>query len=946
MHAEPTTLSESLIDVLLAQSSHEARQAIAREEGVLTYGRVDALLELAADEVGADPGHARKLAQLAEDLAAGLDDAPDLAPRAMYLRAQTHAINAEYKAALALIDHAHHAYADAGLHRDALRTHIGRIRVLQELGDLLEALRIGQHVLDALADAAPDDHEAWNLAARAHQNMGLCYEQLGRYPEALAAYDAAERGYVALGLHTNIADVANDRGVVYLFLGRGRDALTSFEAALRSYDSDLALKRGQTLTNAGNACLLIGDYARGLAAFEEARATLAPIAAEARKFDLLIDVAEAHLRLNLLDDALNGFQQTLAALNEESHNTHNRARALWGAGAALAGLARWEEAAQALSEAVDLFTAAQNAPMQSAALLQLAAFEAARGARRVAIGHARAAHECVSHADWPLHQAEAHLMLARLVLPDDLISAEAHLNKAQPRVDALGLPALRYAFNRIQASCALARNDDAAAEALLRSCVDGIAQLRSGVSGDQTRTAFGLDKTSASDDLVNLYLQRAGDGDAERAWLASEHAKGQVLIALDVGSAHSDDSDEAHAISARRNELHGLYSQLLDGGAQLREHEVRARTLEREIARLELRREARAAEPAAKVDLLRSAHDLRETLGDDVTMVAYHIIGDALYAFVVEPHAVRSFGLPSAPLASAEHITGLMRRLSNQWDRFRAGQGFVERHLRVLEQSSQRVLGELYDALLRPLEAALAGRERVVVVPHGVLHQVPFHALFDGERYAIETHAITYAPSATMLRICASRRAPTHGHALVVGVADPTIPFVESEARAIAAELQSSTLLLNEQATREAVLSHAHNLSHLHLACHGLFRPGSPMFSSLKLHDGWLLAMDAARLQLTGAHVTLSACESGRSLALAGDEIVGLSRAFLAAGAKSLTVSLWLAHDESAAELMREWHRALANGMCRAKALRTAQRDIAKRYPHPYFWAPFVLLGL
>lgn len=117
------------------------------------------------------------------------------------------------------------------------------------------------------------------------------------------------------------------------------------------------------------------------------------------------------------------------------------------------------------------------------------------------------------------------------------------------------------------------------------------------------------------------------------------------------------------------------------------------------------------------------------------------------------------------------------------------------------------------------------------------------------------------------------------------------------------------------------------------------------MFSSLKLDDGWVTAADALQLDLNGALVTLSACESGRSEVIGGDEIIGLTRAFLGAGAATLAVSLWLVQDETTAELMDAWYGRLRDGIGRASALREAQLEIKDRYPHPYYWAPFVLIG-
>jgi CHAT domain-containing protein len=117
------------------------------------------------------------------------------------------------------------------------------------------------------------------------------------------------------------------------------------------------------------------------------------------------------------------------------------------------------------------------------------------------------------------------------------------------------------------------------------------------------------------------------------------------------------------------------------------------------------------------------------------------------------------------------------------------------------------------------------------------------------------------------------------------------------------------------------------------------------MFSALKLHDGWLTAADVMQLDLKDILVTLSACESGRSTVLQGDEVIGLPRAFLGAGAAAVVVSLWLVQDESTVTLMTHWYNGLNEGMGRATALRAAQRALRERHPHPYYWAPFVLIG-
>ena len=179
----------------------------------------------------------------------------------------------------------------------------------------------------------------------------------------------------------------------------------------------------------------------------------------------------------------------------------------------------------------------------------------------------------------------------------------------------------------------------------------------------------------------------------------------------------------------------------------------------------------------------------------------------------------------------------------------------------------------------------------------------------------------------------------------MVGVADELIPAAATEAQTVADALGTDRVLLNEQATLAALREQMPGCDVVHLACHGLFRAGNPMFSSLKLHDGWLLALDAMQLDLRGALVTLSACESGRSQTLSGDEIMGLMRGVLGAGVASLVVSLWLVQDETTAEFMQTWYTNMRQGMGRAKALRAAQLTLKSKFAHPYYWAPFMIVG-
>ena len=118
-----------------------------------------------------------------------------------------------------------------------------------------------------------------------------------------------------------------------------------------------------------------------------------------------------------------------------------------------------------------------------------------------------------------------------------------------------------------------------------------------------------------------------------------------------------------------------------------------------------------------------------------------------------------------------------------------------------------------------------------------------------------------------------------------------------------------------------------------------------PMFSSIQLGDTWLSLFDIYNLKTSASLVTLSGCGTGMSKIIAGDELLGLVRGFLYAGARSLVVSLWDVHDRTTAEMMKSFYRNLVAGGSRWNSLRSAVLELKDSHPHPYYWAPFIGIG-
>jgi tetratricopeptide (TPR) repeat protein len=948
------------VEELLALPTLEQRSAFLHTTGLLHVEGLERLLDFAERLVHSDPRKAHRLAALCADLA-DRAAAPTAVPRASYIRGQTYAANGELDAALRMAEAAHAGYVACGKNLEALRTHVGRMSVLLELGLYREALDAGQLVLDALngnvgLGITPTRQQADLLTALVHQNRGGCYEYMGLYEEALVAYAAAEERYRVLGMTERLGEILDNRGAILLLLGRGKEALAAHEAAAAIFAAaGLILSHAKALSNIGEANRQLADYRRSLDAFERARRLYDSLGALADQGLLLIDTAGAYLELNLYAEALAAYQKAHALLRDTGM-VHDRARALWGIGSTLIARSEFEEAETALIEAADLFAAADNAPLLSGVMLEQSALQEARGDHGAAVATVRRALNLVSGRDWSVQRVYAHLRLADLLLPD-AAEAESHLLEASRLAEPLALPHLRYRLNERLGSLRRLQGRDEESRVLLEAAVDEIERLRGTVAHETMRASFLRDKTTAYEELLKLHLARGSERGSHNAFAIAERAKSRALVDLLTGVVQDSATPADDAVEGRirdlQSDLNVTYSRMFGGpddeGHWMHLPDLRGRAveLEREISQLRLR-------AAATSDLfaLPTASDSLQHPPPDVTLLAYHLVGDEIVTFFQGQGGIRVVRNPG----SAATVARLVQQLDVQWDRLGAGREFAERHMTLLERLTQRVLTSLYGELIEPLEPLLnetadptsdgkGASRKLVIVPHGLLHRVPFHALFDGGSYLLERFEVSYAPSAKVYSLCQKRIPRGFDRALVLSVSDPSIPAVAEEAQAVVRHLPAAELLRDRQATMEALRLKAPGCGALHLACHGMFRVDNPMFSSLRLGDGWLAASEVIRLDLAGALVTLSACESARNAVFAGDELMGLTRAFLGAGATTLVASLWLVQDETTAELMENWYEHLSEGVGRATALRNAQLALKDKYPHPYYWAPFVLIG-
>jgi len=330
---------------------------------------------------------------------------------------------------------------------------------------------------------------------------------------------------------------------------------------------------------------------------------------------------------------------------------------------------------------------------------------------------------------------------------------------------------------------------------------------------------------------------------------------------------------------------------------------------------------------------------LQASLPAGTVLVEYYSAGDRLLATVVSDKSIEI-----VPVSVVSRVTNLLHMLRFQFSKFRMGAAYMGRFAQPLLRATLGHLDGLYRELIEPIRARLTGKH-IVFVPHGPLHFLPFHALRSGEEYLCDTHPISYAPSATVFGLCQQKQPSDRCNSLVLGIPDQRAPMILGEVQSVAALLPQTELFVGAAATAKVLREHGPDSSVIHVATHGIYRQDNPMFSGIKMGDGYLNLYDLYQMRLGAKLVTLSGCATGMNFVADGDELLGLQRGLFCAGASSLLLSLWDVHDRSAAELMQEFYTGYVGSRDIARSLQGAMRKLREQNPHPYFWAPFVTIG-
>ena len=781
-------------------------------------------------------------------------------------------------------------------------------------------------------------------------NLGGVSLLLGRFREAAGWYRQALAISERLGNRTAMSQDLGNLALCHSGLGETGEALSDFDRALSlAREAGLAKEEADWLKGKGTLLFETGRHAQGLDLVRGALARYEASGLVRERLEALREVAVLHLELGDVVSAEESLRLSLDLARSIGHprGVHS---ALLGLGELERRRQRPEQAEALFREALGFAKRAADRGLEAACRVALAGAVADRGDHAAALAEARLGLG-LAHAEGSrLPEAEARFAAGdaglRLGRPE---AALPDFTAGERLVEGLGEPdvAWRLAHGRGRALEALGR--DAEAVEAYRRAVERIEAVRGRLREERFRAGYIEERYEAYVDLVRLLLRLGRD---DEAFSAAEKLRARSYLDLlsRDGAARLAPAERRKAIELRER-IRALEKALdSEGRMPGTVRRSAAEAFSRELAAAEDEYERflaglRGADPALAAAwslAVPDAAEVRASLAADAALVEYVVGAREVIAFVLTRDHLRTLvsPLPRRDLAAK---VALVRDLV-----VRRGDGW------------QAPAASLSAHLLAPLErsGALEGKRRLYVVPHGVLHLLPFALLPRGPDGPLVARLdLTTLPSAgSLVRREAAPR--PRGGVLAVAPARARLRNSGAEARAVAgAYPEPGQLLLGADATEGAFRSAAPGFRVLHLATHSRWNRLNPLLSSLELEpsageDGQLEVHEILGLKLRASLVTLSACETALGSDLlgavpAGDDFVGLTRAFLHAGSGSVLASLWEVDDRSTPELMRAFYIPLAT-IGPAAALASAQRALIAGGPpfsNPYYWAPFVLVG-
>jgi CHAT domain-containing protein len=807
--------------------------------------------------------------------------------------------------ALADVEIARRIFTDHDEPERLLRLDLNTALVHSLLGDQFQALRLYHSAL-AIAETLGETGQQY--LGPLHINIGLAHESLGDFSQALAYYERARDIHIAREEILNIA--VAELNIAYIAQARGH-----YRRALS---------------------LMYGILERGIEHY--------PVQYRAVKREIV----ECYLYLNRYTEAQELASQIVAE-NKKLGATYDIARNLVHLATAEAELDNFDAARSALEEAEPLFISLGAATWVAIVQLRRGRIALKQDDITTANELAASAANCFEQNGHQVNYARASLLAGQtwLVMGDDRAVHAA--TRALQIAQRFNVPSLRYASQLLLGQISESQQDTKRAARRYQAAITTVERVQRGLT-ITLRSGFLEDKAEASRRLIHLYLRAERN---ECAFDALERAKSQVLLSYIAnreqflwsrGNTYNQTlMKELNRLRDEHQWFYRLAHEPLRDNERFKVHSPEKALMEVAI------RERRIRSITEQLYLHSGNHhqtkqvratsmkEVQHTLHEGTLLIEFYNDGASLWAFLLDGRTISVQSLPTNP----ETLNKLLAQLRGN---ISAALTIDPRSpaSRNLLQVAQRILKRLHSLLIEPLRLHQYNPQKLIVVPYGMLHYLPFQILYDGFNYLIQNYELVILPAAGLVTQTAPRRDP--GALILANSWEGRLPHTLAEAQMVRG-LFGGTLCTGQAANRTTLQTTPRQI--LHIATHGKHRLDQPDLSYLQLADGQLYADDMLQQDMSYELVTLSACETGRANVAASDELIGLGRGFLYAGAGALLVSLWQVADTSTLSFMEHMYQALRMGTSKAAAVREAQHSMLLEagWLHPAFWGAFQLIG-
>lgn len=945
--------AETLAATLLVEDSPTARQHLLLQQSAALDDCLAARLKSEADRLlRIDTAQSLVVADLLCELA---ETSRSPFHKALGLLARANAYNiglARYEDSLRLYEEAAALYHAHQRPVEAANTQIGRLYALANLGRYGEAESVGER-----AAAVLRAHGAWLPLAKLLVNLAITYGRRGNDLAAIQLFDEAVSLYGKLDLLGSPyeARVQFSRAIVLRNLGRFDESIQASHRAIELSDqTDQRVDQARSKQSLAITYFVLGRYNEALELLYQVRDRFVE---DQRDRDvILVDlfISDCLLHLRRFHDVLERTAEVQTRFDALGSQLEI-AQALLNQAQAYAGLQQGAQGQESLLKARTIFAAEGNLAGVHSVDLQRAGLLVQDDQPQAGYALALACAEALQASNLPIKAAEAQLVAARAALAlQDIPSAGRLVQAVAAAAEGFDLPQLGYQANHLQGRLAVSSG---AAEDAVQAYSQAIESLERlcGRLMIEHRADYLEDKDTIYGDMVLLCLDlnRPAQG-----LQYAERAKSRALLDLlayrmDLSICARSPQDSA--IVAELSQLRAERDRLCRRRESREEVALRnlpsllpadqVMGLEKRITDLWHELLVRNADYARDAALWQvRSETVQPLLPADTLLVEYFIAKEKLVLFAATRDDIEAHVLAVDPA----HVQELASKL---WLNLRSTPFSRSEMMAALTRNAQQLLHQLYQALLEPIQQQLTAHHKIIVVPHASLHYLPFPALYDGERYLLERHEFSTLPGSSFLRYCQASSSGQGAPASFGYSLNGHLPSAAREAQTVA-RLVDGAAWVEEDATLEQLRQVASDARLLHMATHGEFRPDNPLFSGLFLADGTLTTLDVFNLRLHASLVTLSACQTGQSVVSGGDELLGLMRAFLYAGASSLALTLWPVEDQATERLMTAFYTQLAQGRTKGAALRAAQLALLHpveperaRWQHPYYWASFFLVG-